>query len=95
MRYICLYLEKRKQRVRINSATSSFEHILSGVRQGSILRIQRERYKFNLEIPNKVKFGNRSRIIQGPKVWNSLPYYIKVAEKFWNGKTCNSKVCSI
>ena len=37
MRYIDSYLEKRKHCVRKNSATSSFKHILSGVRQGSIL----------------------------------------------------------
>ena len=35
--YIYSYLEKRKQCVRINSATSSFKNNLSGVAQGSIL----------------------------------------------------------
>ena len=65
-------------------------------------RVQREKYKFNLEIPksSQVIFGTRSLRMQGPRVWNSLPYHIKVAEnleifkrvsKFWDGKmrTCN------
>lgn len=34
--YICLYLEKRKQCVHINSAISTFQHILPGVPRGSI-----------------------------------------------------------
>ena len=37
VRYIYSYFEKRKQCVRINSATSSLKNILSGVPQGSIL----------------------------------------------------------
>ena len=35
--YVYLYIEKRKQCVRISSVTSSFKHILSGVSQGSML----------------------------------------------------------
>ena len=69
-------------------------------------RVQREKYKLNLEIPkfNQVTFGTRSLRIQGPKVWDSLSYHIKVAEnleifkrtvKFWDGKTCSCNVYSI
>ena len=69
-------------------------------------RVQREKYKLNLEIPkfNQVTFGTRSLRIQGPKVWDSLSYHIKVAEsleifkrivKFWDGKTYSCNVYSV
>ena len=69
-------------------------------------RVQREKLKINLEITksNQVTFGIIGLRIQDPKVQNSLPCRIKVAEnleifervvKFWNGKTCNCKVNSI
>ena len=69
-------------------------------------RAQTEKQKFNLEIPrcNQVTDGTRSLHIQGPKVWNSLPCHIKVAEnlqifkrvlKFSDGNTCSCGVCSI
>lgn len=43
-------------------------------------RVQGENYKFDLGIPkcDQVLFGAKSLCIQGPKVWNSLPYHIKV-----------------
>ena len=43
-------------------------------------RVQGEKYKFDLGIPksDQVLFGAKSLCIQGPKVWNSLPYHIKV-----------------
>ena len=39
-------------------------------------RLQREKYKFNLDIPklNLVTFGSRSLSIQVQTVWNSLFY---------------------
>ena len=45
--------------------------------------IQREVYKFELEIPkfNQLTFDARSLRIQDPKVWNSLLHHIRVAEK--------------
>ena len=45
-------------------------------------RAVRERYKINLEIPrvNQALFGTKSPRFYGPKIWNSIPYYIKSAE---------------
>ena len=42
-------------------------------------RTQKEQYKLNLEIPksNQVSFGTKSLRIQGPSVWNALPFHIK------------------
>ena len=68
--------------------------------------VQREICKFNLKIQKSIQvtLGIRSERMQGPKVWNSLLYYIKVAEilenfksgiKLWDGKTCSSNTCSI
>ena len=41
-------------------------------------RLAREKYMLNLNIPvhNQVSFGSKSLRVFGPKVWNSLPYYI-------------------
>ena len=88
----------------LNSLNSEFMKDLYKLRAAK--RVQREKYKFNLEIPksNQVTFGTRSLCTQGPKVWNSLPYQIKVTEnleifkrvvKFWDEKTCSCNVCSI
>ena len=43
-------------------------------------RVQGEKHKFDLRISKsyQVLFGTKSLRIQGPKVWNSLPYHIKV-----------------
>ena len=45
-------------------------------------RAQREQYKLNLEIPksSQVSFGTKSVLIQGPRVWNALPFHIKSKE---------------
>ena len=67
-------------------------------------RAQREQYKLNLEIPksNQVSFGPKSLRIQGPRVWNALPFHIKSKEnlqtfkyviKFWGGLTCICNIC--
>ena len=69
-----------------------------------INRPAREKYKLNLEITksNQVRFGTKSLIYLGPKVLNSLPYYIKPSEnltifktliKNWNGTVCTCKIC--
>ena len=65
---------------------------------------QREQYKLNLEIPksNQVSFGTKSLCIQGPRVWNALPFHNKSKEnlqafkyviKFWNGSKCSCNIC--
>ena len=41
-------------------------------------REQREQYKLNLEIPksNQVSLVTKSLRIQGPRVWNAVPFHI-------------------
>ena len=67
-------------------------------------RVQREQYKLNLEIPkcNQVSFGTKSLHMQGPRVWNALPFHIKYKEhlqafkyviKFWDGSKCSCNIC--
>ena len=45
-------------------------------------KVQRGKYKFNLGVPKstRVIFGTGSLLMQDPKVWNSQPYHIEVAE---------------
>ena len=45
-------------------------------------REEKEQYKLNLEIPksNQVSFGTKSLRIQGPRIWNALPFHIKFKE---------------
>ena len=45
-------------------------------------RVQRQQYKLNLQITksNQLSFGTKSPRIQGPKVWNTLPFHIKSKE---------------
>ena len=42
-------------------------------------RAQRDQYNLNLEIPksNQVAIGTKCLRIQGPRVWNALPFHIK------------------
>ena len=58
-------------------------------------RAEREQYKLNLEIPksNQVSFSTKSLRIQGPGIWNILPFRIKSNQnvqaftdviKFWD-----------
>ena len=62
-------------------------------------RLTREKYKLNLEIPkpNQATFEARSLRSYGPKIWNALPYHIKILRKyefktigFHKNKTLNS-----
>ena len=43
-------------------------------------RIGREQYKVNLEIPewNQVTLETKRLKVLGPKIWNSLPFHIKI-----------------
>ena len=43
-------------------------------------RIGREQYKVNLETPewNQVTFETKRLKVRGPKIWNSLPFHIKI-----------------
>ena len=65
-------------------------------------RAYREQYKLSLEITksNQASFGTKRLPIQGPRVWNALPFHIKSKEnlqafkyviKFWYGSksSCN------
>ena len=71
-----------------------------------LVRVQREKYQFNVEISqsNLVTFGTRILRIQDQKVWNSMPSHMKLEEnvkifergiKFWNENTCSSNDGSI
>ena len=42
--------------------------------------LTREKYKLNLEIPkhNQTTFATGSLRRYGPKIWNALPYHIKL-----------------
>ena len=64
----------------------------------------REKYKLNLQIPkiNQVRFGIKSLRSLGPKIWNTLPYHIRISEnvdifekaiKNWNEAECRCLAC--
>ena len=68
-RSLCIEIYKT-----INNLNPEFMKNLFKVRKTN--RAQREQYKLNLEIPksNQVSFGTKSLRIQGPRVWNTLPF---------------------
>ena len=50
----------------------------------------------------QVSYGEKSLRHYGPKIWKSLPFYVKTSEKRktikgvfknWNGSACNCTVC--
>ena len=52
---------------------------------------------------NQVTFGAKNLKVCGSKVWNSLPFHIKISEnliqfkslmKNWNGNSCSCIVCT-
>ena len=67
-------------------------------------RLTPEKYKLNLEIAklNQDTFGTKSLRSYGPKIWNTLPYHIKISDnlnsfksiiKCWDGNHCTCRVC--
>ena len=67
-------------------------------------RIDREKYKLNLNIPRTrhVTFGTNNFTSYGPKIWNALLFSIKTAEnlkafkpliKKWNAASCSCIIC--
>ena len=60
----------------LNNLNSKFLKELFRLR--ATKRVQREKYKFNLQIPesNQLTFGTRSLRIKGSKVWNLLLYHM-------------------
>ena len=67
-------------------------------------RAIRNQYKPKLEVPiiNQVNFGAKSIRYLGPKIWNSLPLYIKSSGsprtfktiiKNWDTVSCKCPVC--
>ena len=86
----------------VNNLNREFMKNLFKVRKTN--RTQREQYKLNLEITksNQVSFGTNSLRIQGPRVWNTLPFQIKSKEnlqvfkyviKFWDRSKTSCKIC--
>ena len=86
----------------MNNLNPEFMKKLFKVRKTN--REQREQYKLNLEIPksNQISFGTKSQRIEGPKVWNALPFHIKFKKnlqafkyviKFWDGSKCSCNIC--
>ena len=86
----------------INKLNPQFmEHIF---KTSVSLRPTRRQYQLNLSVPtyNTAKFGEKSLKVQGPRIWNSLPFHIKSAEnlktfkkmiKNWNGSKCVCSIC--
>ena len=98
LRALCVELYKT-----INQLNPDFMRDLFKLRFTN--RPVREKYKMNMIIPefNQVSYGKKSLSTFGPKLWNSLPYYIKSSEnlesfkrtiKHWNGERCLCKVCN-
>lgn len=54
------------------------------IQNENVSRLPRDKYKPNLDISkcNQVTFGAKSLNVCGSKVWNSLPYHIKVSKSF-------------
>ena len=96
-RSLCIEIYKT-----INKLNSEFMKNLFKVHKTN--RAQRDQYKLNLEMSkfNQVSFGTKSLRIQGPRVWNALPFHIKYKEhlqafkyviKFWDGSKCSCNIC--
>ena len=58
-------------------------------------------WEAKLRNPNQVSYGTKSLRIQGPRVWNALPFYIKSKEnlqafkveiKVWDGSKCSCNI---
>ena len=49
-------------------------------------RTFRNKYKLNLNVPkvNQVSYGEKSLRYYGPKIWNSLRFYVKTSENLNN-----------
>ena len=45
-------------------------------------RLTLEKYKLNLEIRIKTLFKQVALRSYSPKIWNALPYHIKISENF-------------
>lgn len=65
----------------INSLSKFYEQY---IQNENVSRLRRDKYKPNLDISkcNQVTFGAKSLKVTGSKVWNSLPYHIKVSKSF-------------
>ena len=98
IRFLCIEIYKT-----INSLNPDFMKSIFEIKTNN--RIVRKTYKLNLNIPrtNQVKFGANSLKSYCPKIWNALPFRIKIDEnlkafktliKKWNGASCNCIICS-
>jgi len=59
-------------------------------------------YDLQVKTRNSEKYGNKSLMALGPKIWNTLPEQIKKETSFtkfkeyiktWSGPTCKCKIC--
>ena len=96
LRYVCIEIYKS-----INSINHNFMKQISQLRETN--RTVRNQCKLNLSVPkvNQVSYGEKSLRFYGPKIWDSLPFYVKTSEnlktfediiKNWNGSACNCRV---
>ena len=81
----------------LNDITPSFIKDIFKLRMSN--RPTQKKNNLNLEIPksNQVRFGTKSLIYLGPKVWKSLPYNVKSSENLTIFKTLikiGMEVCS-
>ena len=68
----------------LNELNPSFIKNIFTVKE--IDRRTREQYKLNVNTPsyNQMTFGYKSLCIFGPKIWNILPYHIKLNKNLKN-----------
>ena len=96
-RSVCIEMFKT-----LNNINPSFMKELFQIRITN--RPVRENYLFNMFAPktNQVKYGTKSLRNLAPKIWNSLPLQIKIAEnldifkdliKSWDGASCKCNIC--
>ena len=75
MRDLCVEIYKT-----INKLNPEFMSNVFKIKENK--RLVTEQWKLNLETPewDQVTFGAKRLKVYGPKVWNSLPFYIKTSE---------------
>ena len=75
LRYLCIETYKS-----INNINPRFMKQIFQLRETN--RTVRNQYKLNLSVPNvnHVSYGEKGLRFYGPKIWNSLPFHVKISE---------------